>query len=127
MTSLQYFETFFLNDFVDKIVEKSDLYSVQRDSKSVDTNAKEIKTFIGMKILMGIVKLPQYLDTWSNTLRYPAVADVMPRNWFSELRQNLHFVDNNYEHDQNDKLFKTRPINKAVRNECVITRTVSEC
>lgn len=53
---------------VDKIVENTNLYSAHRDGKSVDTNPKEIKTFIGRDILMGIVKLPQYFDYWSNTL-----------------------------------------------------------
>ena len=68
---------------------------------------------------MGIVKLPQYFDYWSNTLRYPAIADVMSWNRFSEVRRYLHFVDNNSEHDKEDKLFKIRPIIEAVRNQCI--------
>ena len=43
----------------------------------------------------------------------------MPPNRFIEIRHNLHFVDNNSEHDRDDKLFKIRPIIEAVRNECI--------
>ena len=52
-----------------------------------------------------------------NTLWYITIADVTPQNWFSELRQYLHSMDNNSKHDQNVKLFKMWPIIKAVRNE----------
>ena len=116
---LEYFSSFFPDDFVDAIVQNTNLYSVQCKGKSVNTNSKEIKTFIGINMLMGIVKLPQYFDYWSNTLQYPAIADVMSQNRFSELRRYLHFVDNNSEHDIEDKLFKIRPIIEAVRNQCI--------
>ena len=43
----------------------------------------------------------------------------MSWNQFSELRRYLHFVDNNSEHDKEDKLFKIRPIIEAVRNQCI--------
>ena len=43
----------------------------------------------------------------------------MPRNRFSQLRQFLHFVDNNFDHDSDDKLFKIKPVMEAVRNECI--------
>ena len=46
----------------------------------------------------------------------------MPRNRFSNLKQFLHFVDNNGEHnDPGDKLIKVRPLLEAVRNACVLT------
>ena len=119
LSTLEYFSLFFPDDLVDAIVQNTNLYSVQCKGKSVSTNSKEIKTFIGINMLMGIVKLPQYFDYWSNTLRCPAIADVMSRNRFSELRRYLHFVDNNSEHDKEDKLFKIRPIIEAVRNQCI--------
>ena len=72
-----------------------------------------------MNTLMGIIKLPQYFDYWSSVLRFPAIADGMPRNRFSQLKQFLHFVDNNSNHDSDDKLFKMKPIMEPVRNECI--------
>lgn len=71
MTSVQHCKTFFPDFFhflVDKTVENTNLYSTQHDGKSVDTKAKEIKTFIGMNTLMGKVKLSKYFNYWRYTL-----------------------------------------------------------
>lgn len=59
---LQYFTTFLPDNFVDKIVQNTNLYSVQRDRKGDDANPNEVKTFITMNIVMGIIKLPQYYN-----------------------------------------------------------------
>ena len=119
MTPLKYFYMFFPEALIQTVVTQSNLYSVQKSQKCVDTDEEEMKSFIGMHVLMGVVKLPSYLDYWNRTLRYPRIADVMPRNRFSELRRYLHFVDNNAPHDNGDKLFKISPIIEAVRKECV--------
>ena len=118
MTPLKYFYMFFPEALIQTVVTQSNLYSVQKNQKCVDTDEEEMKSFIG-NVLMGIVKLPSYLDYWNRTLRYPRIADVMPRNRFSELRRYLHFVDNNAPHDNGDKLFKISPIIEAVRKECM--------
>ena len=47
---------------MDLVVENTNLYSVQKTRKNVNTNREEIKNFIGMNMLMGIIKLPQYFD-----------------------------------------------------------------
>ena len=53
MSPLKYFTAFFNDELVDLVVHNSNLYSVQREGKS-NTNSNEMKTFIGMHILMGI-------------------------------------------------------------------------
>ena len=94
-------------------------FIVFEKAKCVDTDEEEMKSFISMHVLMGIAKFPSYLDYWNRMLGYPCIADVMPRNRFSELRRYLHFVDNNAPHDNGDKLFKISPIIEAVRKECM--------
>ena len=121
MRLIWHFKTFFPDDLINKTVENTNLYSTQHDGKCVDTKAKEKKTFIEMNTLMGKVKLLQYYKYRRNTLWYITIADVTPQNWFSELRQNLHSMDNNSKHDQDVKLFKIWPIIKTVRNEYVKT------
>ena len=105
------------------------MYSVQKTGKNMNTNRQEIKTFIGMNMLMGIIKLPQYFDYWSSVLWFPAIADAMSSSCFSQLRQFLYYVDNNSDHDSDDKLVKIKPIMEAVRDECVKIEPelVSEC
>ena len=53
---------FFL--FIDVVVEHTNLYSVQQTLKSVDTNADEMKAFIGMQMIMSIVKMPSIRHYW---------------------------------------------------------------
>ena len=77
-----------------------------------------MKTLIGMEILMGIIKLPSYRNCWSRYLCFPTIADAMAKNCHELLRCYLHFVDQDTEHDANDKLFKVTPILEAVRKEC---------
>lgn len=118
-TPFEYFSMFFPESMLRTIVENTNLYSVQKGGKNINTTLDEIKTFIGMRILMGIIKLPSYRSYWSGALRYPSIADAMSRNRFEVLSKYLHFVDNDSQHDNNDKLFKIKPILIAVRNECI--------
>jgi len=118
-TPFEYFSMFFPESLLITIVENTNLYSVQKSGKNINTTVDEIKTFIGMRMLMGIIKLPSYRNYWSSALRYPSIADVMSRNRFEVLTRYLHFVDNDSDHDNNDKLFKIRPMLVGVRNECV--------
>ena len=54
---LDYFSKFFPGTLLELIVDQANLYSVQKSLKYVDTNVDEMKTLIGMEILMGIIKL----------------------------------------------------------------------
>ena len=110
---------FFQEDVLERIVEMTNLYSVQKTGNSVKTTADKITTYIGMHILMGIVPFPSYRHYWSKDLRYAQVADAMSLNRFEKLRRFLHFVDNNDQEGSDDKLFKLRPIITAIRNECI--------
>lgn len=48
---------------------------MQHDGKSVDTNTKELRTFIGMNILMGIVKLHLIVKlSWSRRHAHSALS-----------------------------------------------------
>ena len=46
--------------------------------KSVDVDEDEIATFIGINVLLVVVKLPSYKNYWSQKLRYPMIAYAMP-------------------------------------------------
>ena len=68
---------------------------------------------------MGVVTLPSYTFYWSRKMRYPAIADVMPRKRFEVLRRYLHVDNTTFDADANDKLFKIRPLIEAVWGECI--------
>lgn len=64
-----YFRRLFTDDVIDMIVQQTNLYSVQTTGKSVKTDCEEIKTFLSMLILMGLINLPAYRDYWNQNCR----------------------------------------------------------
>ena len=118
MTSYQYFRKFFPDEIITGVVEQTNLYSYKKKQKNIKTTEEEIRSLIGVMMKMGVVSLPSHKYYWSQQLRYSPVADVMSRNRFQLLLENLHFV-NNDEIDKNDKLTKIRPIVDIVRNQCI--------
>ena len=120
MTPMEYFKTFFTEEIMTMIVEQTNLYSTQKHSKCINTNIDEMLKFFGMHIHMGLVNLPAYTLYWSQSLRYPPIADVMPLKRFEALKRSLHVADNTtYDAEKDDKLFKIGPLVEAVRNECI--------
>ena len=119
-TTTQYFFQFLTKAAIQLMVDNTNLYSVQKTGKSVNVTVEEMKSFIEMQIVMGIVRMPRYEYYWSRELRYPAVADVMPLKRFDQLRRFLHVVDSDTfaEHSSN-KLFKIQPLIDSVRKECI--------
>ena len=117
-TPYQYFRRFFPPAIDELVAEQTNLYSVQKSNRSVKTTGDEISSLIGIMMKMGIVQLPSYQLYWSQSFRYEPIAEVMSRNRFFELLNNLHFA-NNLEIEKGDKLAKVRPIIDAVRQECV--------
>ena len=120
MTPMEYFKTFFTEEIMTMIVEQTNLYSTQKHIKCINTNIDKMLKFFGMHIHMGLVNLPAYTLFWSQSLRYPPIADVMPLKRFEALKRSLHVFDNTtYDAEKDDKLFKIRPLIEAVRNECI--------
>ncbi len=50
---------------IENLVEQTNLYSVQQEGKSVNTNKQEMEQLIEMQMLLGIVKMPYYENYWS--------------------------------------------------------------
>ena len=58
-------------------------------------NAEEIRAYLGFMILMGINKLPEVRDYWSNGeyLHYSPIADRITKDRFEQITRYLHFAD----------------------------------
>ena len=111
----------FWTDITNMIAEQTNLYSVQNKGSSIETNPKEIEQFLGMHILMGVIKLPDYDMYWAVETRYPKTVDIMSNNRYKLLRRYIHVADNtkkDEEANKNDKIFKIRPVIEAVRDNC---------
>ena len=60
VTSLVYFRGFFRDELFERIVEQTNLYSVQKTGKCINTTSEKIETFIGIQIRMSIVRMSVY-------------------------------------------------------------------
>ena len=90
--------------FFSNLVENTNLYG-SSSASWCDTFVEEMKVFVGINILMGIPRLPSYVDYWSSdpALRVSYVADTMPRKRYEELCRYLH-CSNPGMTDSGDKL-----------------------
>ncbi|KAK2723832.1 hypothetical protein QYM36_002249 [Artemia franciscana] len=57
---INYFAEYLTEDFSEITVNQTNLYSVQKTGKSIDTNAVEMKKFFGIHVAMGVFNLPRY-------------------------------------------------------------------
>lgn len=117
ISPLEYFYKFLSNDIIDLMVEQTNLYCVQLKGTSLNVTTDEMKDFIAINILMGVVTMPAYTEYWSNFLRFNKIADIMSLKRFQQIRRNLHFVDNL--RDDGDRYYKIRPFLEKVRLSCL--------
>ena len=124
------FLSFFTTQLIDHIVVETNRYAAACLSASHqgdgpipvwETNAEEIKAYLGFSILMSMNHLPDLYDYWSttDTLHYFPVASRIPRKRFLEVQRYLHFTDNRTiipkGQEGFDRLAKVRPIINSVR------------
>nr|CAI5820030.1 unnamed protein product [Callosobruchus analis] len=85
-TPYEYFQTFFSDDLLQMAVDNTNLYSVQQTGKSICFTVDEMRDFLAIQILMGIVEMPAYTDYWSQKFRYDDIAEVMPLKRYQQIR-----------------------------------------
>ena len=132
---IDYFKLYFTDAVIDIIYKETNRYAQQYIAangpnlrpKSIvhswtPTDAKEIKAFLGLCILMGIISKPRISMYWSTDSFYhtPVFSQVMPRLRFQLLQRFLHFQDNqdptyNPNDPDRDRLFKVRTIVNMIR------------
>ena len=118
-----YFDQFMDISVFEWIAEQSNMYALMKNAPELKTTADEIEQFIGMHILMTVVRMPSYRMYWQETTRYEPVAGVMGRKRFDQLRTYIHMNDNTNVKQKDepgyDALFKVRPVIEKVRENCL--------
>ncbi|XP_052245700.1 piggyBac transposable element-derived protein 4-like [Dreissena polymorpha] len=81
-----------------------------RLTRWVDTTVDEMKVFMSLVLLMGIVRKPSLEDYWSTheNIETPFFNKTMSKNRFLLILSNFHIVDNDSD-DKSDRLYKIRP------------------
>ena len=125
---------FLTDEFFDILVQQTNLYATQykRNNPNLpphshanewfDTTRTEMKQFVALSLLMGIVRKPEIAHYWSTNplLKGSVFNSVMPHNRFQSILQFLHFADNR-QFDPNDpdrdRLYKVRPVVEYLVNK----------
>ena len=115
---LDFFNLFVTDEFINMLVVETNRYANQeidrrrplqpnsRYKSWQPIDAVEMKKFIGILYLMGIVRLPTIELYWSRDVlyRFNGFCSVMSRNRFQEILRFWHFADNNIEVSRLDKV-----------------------
>lgn len=108
-----------LEPALDNIVYQSNLYAVQND-RILNLKKSELLAFVGLNLFMGYHILPSWKHYWSTSedLGVPYAANVMPRNRFEKILQNLHVNDNiSIPRSGKDKAHKIRPLISTLNDQ----------
>ncbi len=118
-----YFDQFMDKSVFEHISYQSNLYAVMMNCPELKTTPSEMEQFVGLHILMTIVRMPSYRMYWHTTTRYDPIATVMGRKRFDHLRTYIHMNDNTNVKQKGepgyDPLFKVRPVLEKVRANCL--------
>ena len=121
-TAKDFFELFFDSTIMDMLVKQTNLNAErkraggQHRGKWHDVTVMELKAFIGLSFITGILRLPTLSMYWQkhqSLIDVPAFNEVMPRDRFFQINRYLHVCDEE-EKDPNDKLYKIRPLLKLI-------------
>lgn len=124
---IDYFTLFINDDLVNYLVTETNLFAEQficdnnlkrrsRVHEWYPTNPKEMKEFLGITFLMGIIQKPNIQMYWSNDPLYstPIFKQVMKRDRYLLLLKFLHFNDNDNmpgrDEPNPNQLYKIRPL-----------------
>ena len=124
-----YFRLYFTDAVVNKIVQETNRYAqyIQANAETLrprstirnwkETTADEMRSFLGLCILMGLIYKPRAWMYWSTDKFYstPVFGQIMTRERFQLILRFFHFQNNqdlnhNPQDPNRDRLFKIRPI-----------------
>ncbi|XP_060846479.1 piggyBac transposable element-derived protein 3-like [Rhopalosiphum padi] len=116
----EYFTKYFDQKIFEDLSFYTNLYAVQNNDFSFKpTSPLEIRSFIAIQMMMGVLKYPRIGMYWEQKFRVNIFADTMPRNRFYSIRQNIHIINNmDIARDNTDKFVKIRPLFDALNNRC---------
>ena len=116
-SALDLFCRFFTSEVWDLLVEETNRQAQALDvPKWVDIAVVEMKAFIGLLIVMGILKLPRLELYWTrqHPLLHTHLRDVMPKERFLAILRALHLNDSSLQvpigQPGYDPLFKVRKL-----------------
>lgn len=92
---------------------------MRKTGNILNTNAAELKKFIGIHFIMGCIPYPRLHMYWRKEMRLELVASKMSRDRFKILRTAFHVVDSDTAPPgNNNSLWKVQPVITHVKRGC---------
>lgn len=122
---MSFVNLFFTDEFFQHIVDQTNLYATQAISAAprpftkfslyqnwVPVTVAEIKKFLGLTFITGIIKKPTLKMYWADDPVFgtPIFSKTMPRHRFEAILAFLHFNDSSLQKDDSSALYKIQPI-----------------
>lgn len=124
-----YFRLFFTDSMTENIINQTNIFAQQlkdmhpnREKPSFtlkkwrELTRDELFIYLAVVFMMGITHKPSLKSYWSTDLKLstPIFSRLMSRDRFLQIRRVLHFNNNEFL-DENDKLFKIRPLLETLK------------
>jgi hypothetical protein len=128
-TPVSVFRTFFTEEILNLIIHQTNIYgkgkkrnnNQKKTSNWKDVSKKEIESFLGLIILMGINNLPHMKLYWSKDMVFhnTFISSIMSRDRFLQISYNLHLADNSLEPERESKdyskIYKVKNFTEILR------------
>lgn len=113
---------YFDKEIVDKIVEETNLYSLQKNPNSPEyMKVDDIQTFFGILIFMSVYHYPSVRSYWSVKYSFDHIKNTMTVSRFEKIHEIIHFNNNEkhlpQSHINHDRYFKIRPLVEHLNNK----------
>ena len=115
----------FDDEMINLICEETNLYSAQCNVNkgAIGTCKDEIEKYLGILIMMSLIKAPYYRFYRKTYTRYEPITSQMSRDSFETIKRFLHFNDNlkdkKRDDETRDRLFKIRSVFEKFRQNCL--------
>jgi hypothetical protein len=128
-TPVSVFRTFFTEEILNLITDQTNIYgkgkkqsnNQKKASNWKDVSKKDIESFLGLIILMGINNLPNMKLYWSKDMVFhnTFISSIMSRDRFLQIFYNLYVADNSLEPNRKSKdyskIYKVKNFTEILR------------
>lgn len=118
LSPIEYFMRYFTEEAFTEMAAYTNIYAIQQNTANwIQTTASEMKVFVGINTMMGLLGFPRVRMYWEHEFRINIIADNMTRNRLFELRTHFHVMDNEEVSPTNkDKFIKVKPLFNYLKN-----------
>ena len=91
------FRTFIMDSMIAGLVDQTNLYATRKTNACIalELTQHEMNWFLGVQMLMSIVKLSAMRMHWEFTIQYTPIAEAMSHDKFLRIRRCSHIHDDN--------------------------------